>query len=185
MANDATKIVVGSPKVGGYAFSLDVGSTLPDDATTALAVGARNLGYVSEDGVGRSTEVSTEDVLDWNRDVVRVVQTDSSAEFTLTLLELNENSLKEVYGEDNVVATATSLDYSYDGQLLPHRSYIFELKDGDRTGRIVIEDGQITNVGDVSYTKSAAIGHEVTIKCFRGPSNKFFHHYTEWPAVTP
>ena len=179
MPNQSAMVRVGSPKVGGYAFSAALGTAVPTNATTALAAayGTGLLGYIPSDGLTRSTAVDTEDIQDWNLDVVRVVVTDKSAEFTCTLIEMNENVLKEVYGATNVTVTTGAFDIAYDGEPLPHKQYAFELKDGARVGRIAINDGQIINVGDVSYTKSAVIGHEVTIKCFLDASNKFFHEY--------
>lgn len=189
MANDATKVIVGSPKVGGYAFSAVLGSTLPVNSTTALAAPllAGGLGYISEDGVQRSVDVSTEDIKDWNGDTVRVIQTEVAVEFTATLMEINENALAAVYGDDAVTVADNLVSVSFDGAALPHKVWIFELADGETTGRLVIGDGQVSNPGggEITFEKGAPIQHEVVIKCFRDATLDFYHHYQTTPDLTP
>jgi hypothetical protein len=179
MANDSSKVRVGSPKVGGYALSATLGTAAPTDASTALNVAYKVLGLVSADGVTRSIVKETEKVPDWAGDTVRVLITETGASITLTLIEVNQNVLEEVYGVANVTYTALGekYEFAYGGEVLPHKMYAFELKDGARVGRLAINDGQITNIGDVTYQNTAVIGHEVTIECFKDASGKYFHEY--------
>lgn len=48
---DAKNVSTPKPKVGGAIFSAPLGTTLPTDATTALNVAFKGLGYVSEDDI--------------------------------------------------------------------------------------------------------------------------------------
>src|SRR5699024_2477043 len=48
--------------------------------------------------------------------------------------------------------------------VLEHRTWVFELKDGDNRIRVVVPDGQITTRGEINYTHAGAIQYEVTIE---------------------
>lgn len=52
------------------------------------------------------------------------------------------------------------------GASLAHKSYVFELKDGAAKIRIYVPDGQITEVGEITYSDSEVIGYQVTVECF-------------------
>ena len=58
MDNDKSNITIGLPKSNGAVFWAPAGTTLPTNASDALDGAFVNLGYISEDGVTRSTEES-------------------------------------------------------------------------------------------------------------------------------
>lgn len=66
----------------------------------------------------------------------------------------------------NTTGKGTLHKVSINGDVLPHKSYVFEVKDGNAKIRIHVPDGQITEVGDVTYSDSEVIGYEVTVECF-------------------
>ena len=100
------------------------------------------------------------------RDTVRVVQTDHTVTYSLTFLESSPVILKAVYGEDNVVETDGLVTVKVNSDTLEHRSWAFEMKDGDKRIRIFVPDGQIISRGEITYTHSGAIQYEVTIEAF-------------------
>ena len=56
MANTALNVSTGKPRVTGGVYRAPVGTTLPEDATTALGNSFVSLGYISTDGVTQSSE---------------------------------------------------------------------------------------------------------------------------------
>lgn len=179
---------VGSPKVGGYAFSAVIGSTAPTDAKTALDPAYEDLGYVNEDGVSINPQFETEDKLDWGGDVIRTVTTERGAEVEVTFAECGQATLEEVFGVDAVTAgTLGAMHVAFTGETLPHKMYSFELKDGNKVGRVVINDGQIITPGggERQYTRSELKQFTVTIKCFRDAGGAFYHEYEDDEPVIP
>ena len=62
MSNTRANVSVGKPAVSGAIFRAPTGTTLPTDATTALASAYKAMGYVSDDGVTQSMTRETEQI---------------------------------------------------------------------------------------------------------------------------
>ena len=172
MANTAANVVAGVPLATGGVL---IGATTATAPTTAVSVlvGFTAGGYIGEDGVTEANERSTDRIRAWGGDTVKVVQTEHNVTYSFTFLEtLNAEVLKAVYGEDNVTTTAagastgTLHEVAVNAAVLPHKSYIFEVKDGDAKIRIYVPDGQITEVGEITYSDSEVVGYEVTVEAF-------------------
>ena len=171
---NAKNVVAGKPLATGGVLIAPVGTALPTGATTAPNASFVAAGYIGEDGLTETTDRSTDKVKAWGGDVVKVLQTDFSVTYQFTFLEsLNAEVLKAVYGDDNVTTTAASASagtlhaVKINGDVLTRKSFIFEVKDGDARIRIVVPDGQITEVGDVTYNDSEVVGYQVTVEAFR------------------
>ncbi|MDQ5860713.1 MAG: phage tail protein [Actinomycetota bacterium] len=172
MPNVAANIAAGTPLSTGGVLIGALTATLPTTAVAATT-GFTAAGYVGEDGVTESYDRSTEKVRAWGGDTVKVVQTEFGATYQFTFLEtLNADVLKAVYGDANVTTTAATTTTSQlhavkvTGQTLPHKRFIFELKDGYTKIRIAIPDGQITEVGEITYSDAEVIGYQVTVEAF-------------------
>ena len=152
----------------------DVDTAAPTDASTALDAGFNALGYVGEDGLTEATERSTDKVRAWGGDTVKVLQTDFAVTYTFTLIEtLNGDVLKAIYGDGNVTTTAASSSkgalhaVKINSETLPRKAFVFEVKDGEARIRIHVPNGQITEVGEVTYSDSEVVGYAVTVEAFR------------------
>lgn len=172
MANTAANVVAGVPLATGGILIGDLTAAEPSTAVSALT-GFVAAGYIGEDGVTETNERSTDRVRAWGGDTVKVVQTEHNVTYQFTFLEtLNVNVLEAVYGEDNVTTTAATVstgtlhEVQVNSSTLPHKSYVFEVKDGDAKIRIYVPDGQITEVGDITYSDSEVIGYQVTVEAF-------------------
>ncbi len=172
MANSAAKVVAGVPLATGGILIGALTAAEPSTAVSALT-GFTAAGYVGEDGVTETNERSTDRIRAWGGDTVKVVQTEHNVTYQFTFLEtLNADVLKAVYGTSNVTTTAATVstgtlhEVAINASTLPHQSYVFEIKDGLAKIRIYIPDGQITEVGDITYSDSEVIGYQVTVECF-------------------
>jgi hypothetical protein len=174
MANDSNKVLAGKPLATGGVLVAPTGSTAPTNAATALDAAFKALGYVGEDGLTEAAERSTDKIKAWGGDVVKVVQTDYAVTYTFTLIEtLNADVLKTVHGASNVTTTAATVStgtiqaVKLNSDTLTRQAFVFEVKDGAARIRIYVPQGQITEVGEVTYSDEDVIGYEVTVEAFR------------------
>lgn len=175
-------VTAAKPKTGGAVYVAASGTTLPTDASTALDSTAFTcLGYISDAGLTNSTEITTETIKAWGGDEVLNIFQGRSDSFQFTLLEaLDVNVLKLVYGDDNVsgtLSTGISIEVQSDIEL-PEQVMVVEMimKNGTLK-RIVIPCATVTNVGDVTYSDSAAVGYDTTVKATPDASGNTHYEY--------
>lgn len=173
---DSLNVVAGKPLATGGVLLGALGSAAPTDASTALNAAFKAAGYIGEDGLTETIDRSTDKIKAWGGDTVKIVQTDFAVTYQFTFLEtLNGDVLAAVYGTQNVTTTAATTSTAtihavkINGDTLPQTSYVFEVKDGPARIRIYVPRGQITEVGEVTYSDSEVIGYQVTVEAFRDP----------------
>lgn len=179
MANNAENVSVGKPMTGGAIFIAPAGTTLPTDATTALADTYKNLGYVSEDGVTNEIETDSEEIKAWGGDIVLNPQTSRSEQFTYTLIEQNAETFKHVFGKDNVtVGSDGEITIKHNANNREESVVVIEtLLSGNKVKRQVIPRGQISELGEIAYKDDEAIGYEVTLKALLDTSGNTAYEY--------
>ena len=186
MPNKISNVVAGKPLSTGAILVAPLGTALPTTVDTAPNVAFVNTGYIGEAGVTENNARSVEKIRAWGGDTVKVTQTEHTLTYQFEFIEsLNTEVLKTVYGTANVTTTAASASkgtlqsIKITSDVLPHKSYIFEIKDGDAKVRIVIPDGQITEIGETTYSDAAAISYQVTVECFPDSSAGKAYKYTD------
>ena len=182
MANTVSNVTAGKPNVGGAIWIAPIGTTLPTDATTALAVDFSCLGYISEDGLVNNNTPTVEKIKAWGGDTVLTVQSDKEDTFGFTLLEvMNLDVLKFVYGEDNVTGTlATGITVRANSSEPVSQVMVIEMnmRDG-AVKRIVLPIAKLSELGEITYADGSAVGYNCTVDAMPDASGNTHYEYTK------
>ena len=179
--NTATNVSTGKPKVTGGVWRAPKGTAVPTDATSALSSAYNCLGYVSEDGVENTNDMSVSTIKAWGGLVVYRSLEELNDEFGFALIEsLNPDVLKAVYGEDNVTIDASgNIDVAVKAEDPIEGVWIFELAlRGGVARRIVVENGAIVGREPITYNDSDPISYGITLAAYPGADGATHHEYT-------
>lgn len=177
---DVNNVSYGKPLTDGAISTAPLGATLPTDATTKLDTKFKSLGYVSEDGITNENSPESEKIKAWGGKTVLVSQTEKPDTYQFTLIEvLNLDVLKVVYGDENVSGTLkTGITIKANAKPMQARCFVIEtLLNGDTIKRMVIPNGVISEVGEISYKDDDAIGYETTIECLPDKDGNTHYEY--------
>ncbi|APT84509.1 hypothetical protein [Corynebacterium aquilae] len=189
-------LIVGAPNVkaaGGIQIGEPITNTenYPESASAVVApeLGLVPAGHITEDGVTKTVDRSTEKIKDWNGDTVLVLDSDHSASLKLTFMEsANVNVLRTVYGPQNVVISngGKSIRIAENAEPLANISVMFDIKGGKGARiRVLAPDVQVTNVGDVQWVKAGVVKYEVTLECFPDVDGNKLYQWLDRDNVDP
>lgn len=180
-ARNRRNVLVGAPDVkasGGITLGPVVTDPkkFPKDVDTDLGTSLQHkpAGYISEDGVTKSVDRSTEKIKDWQGDTILITQSDHAVSLSLTFMEAaNADVLKLCVGENNVKVEENGIIAAVENaDELPHRSICLNINGGGGSKiRVFAPDIQVTEVGEVNYVRADVIKYQVTLECF-GVDNK-------------
>ena len=178
MPNTA-KVTTGKPKVAGAVYRAPIGTTLPTDASTALAAAFEDMGYISEDGITNSNSPDSEKIKDWGGQTVLVVTNEKPDTFKIKFLEsLNEDVLETVYGVSNVTVGSNTITVVANASALGEYIYVIDMvMTGGALKRIVIPKGSLSELGDIVYKSNEAVGYEVTLEALPDSSGNTHYEY--------
>lgn len=183
--SNASYVSVAKPKVGGAIYRAPLGTNLPTDATSELALTFKSLGYVGEDGLVNSSERESTEVKAWGGDVVNNAQTKYSDKFKFDLIEaLNPEVLKTVYGDSNVSGDIESgITIMANSQEQKEYSWVIDMvmKDGV-IKRIVVPKAKVINVEDINYADGSVVGYATTLGAVPDTSENYHYEYIKAPG---
>lgn len=184
---DTKNVTTAKPKIGGALYSAKLGTALPTDALTALDPAYQSLGYISDDGLVNTNSGKSDTIKAWGGDVVASTQSEKEDTFQYTLIEAtNLAVLKEVYGDANVTGDLeTGITIKANSiELEEHVLVADMILKGGILKRIVIPNGKVSEMGDISYGDEDAVGYETTLTAIPDDKSNTHYEYIQKPKTT-
>lgn len=167
-AGTRANVTTGKRGTTGGIYWAPPGTTLPTDATTALAAAFKTVGYVGEDGLTNTKDRETMEIKEWGGETVLSEVVSQSESYKWKSIEyLNTDTLKAVFGAENVtVAAGGAVTVTVKAGTYGQGVWAIDLAlRGGRLQRIVIPDGNITDLGDIVYVGDDVVAFDVTLAC--------------------
>lgn len=185
--SDVANVTAGKPKIGGAIYRAPIGTALPTDAKSALDTAFKGMGYLSEDGLTNSNSPDTDSVKAWGGDTVLTVQKGKDDTFEGTFIEtMNVEVLKMVYGDKNVTGTlSTGITVKANADEAESYSYVIDMiLKGNVLKRIVLPSAKVSEVGDITYSDSDAVGYDTTLSASPDGSGNTHYEYITQQTTT-
>lgn len=192
MVVNSKDVFVGAPdqQVTGAILTGPETDVIPATIDDFIYTGLDDSGYVGEDGVTITPTESTESIRDWSLKVIRKILTEFDASIAWAHLALDEFSLKNYMGEDNVTVTPATVSKgtltraAIAGESRPIKAWYFKIKDGNRRAVVFVPHGQVTERGEIALLASAAITLPVTLSTYPDAAGKSIYIFLDDGVVS-
>ncbi|WIB25813.1 hypothetical protein [Curtobacterium sp. MCSS17_015] len=175
MALNATNVMVGTT---GGVYVAPTTAAAPTEHDSALDPLFINLGYISDAGISETLDKSPQDIRAWqNSALVRRVITESSQTFNMTFIETKKETVQLYYGASVAADGSLKIDPSKTGG---RKSFVIDVIDGDFIKRTYIPSGEVTEVGDMTYSAGDPIGYEVTLTAYASTTGDESYSAISW-----
>jgi len=181
---DSANVYVPAPRPGGAGvfYRALLGTALPTDASTELAVDYLDHGYAGEEGFVITSARDITDLKAFGGDTVATTQNSYDWSVQVTLLEDgNLNVLKTTFGDSNVTDNGSGLiTVKHNKVRLPRSVFVIDtIGDNDRLKRQIIPIGQVTAVGDITVVHTDMVKYQLTVKAYPNPFGDNVIEYIE------
>lgn len=165
----------------GYAYMAALGTTPPADFTAAWGTGWIDLGGISDDGLTEALSEDRDKYYRWGSNVaVRTIEKSRESTFKMQFLEANAYTLSLYYGVALADMTAildgssNPIGLEFDDPEVPDPQYQMlgiDILDGDDNHwRFTVDKTEVTDKGDITYSRNGLIQFELTFTPLGTPS---------------
>ncbi len=178
--NNTANVSTGKGVAGGYFFTAPVGTTLPTNYTSTLDSAFVNCGFLTDEGITSSMDASADNFTDLNGDDIATANSSRTRTLGLQFAEMNEASLKEVFGQSNVTTADNMITVKHNNTEMPERSIVLELVLRDsRRWRRVIPKAKVTSWEDMSIVSTSLVTLPVSYTMYSDSSGEFIYDYIQ------
>lgn len=185
MTNKVSNVVAPKPNIGGGVYVAPLATALPVDSTTALAAAFISAGYIDSKGVVEQNGGNTTKIHAWGGDLVKVVRSQFDVSYQFNMMEILGATANQIaYGAGNVIATPATatvgnlLATKVTNLVLPKQEFVFDMIDGIASVRLVIPNGQVTALGNITYADNGAAQLDVTVSAYPDASGVNAYKYS-------
>lgn len=182
--NSVEKVSAGKPNSTGGVFAGPVGSTVPASNTAVIDAAIKPLGLVSEDGLKAGGSRNVEAIKDWSGDIIAQLQTEHSSSFSFTLYQVYDGDVQKIaFGDSNVTVTpatsttGTLITVTENGEELPYKVFVFDMKNGTKKARFVLPNAKVTTVEELDYVAGSLQGFTLTVEAFKDEDGQKVYRY--------
>lgn len=166
-----SEVILGLGNASGMFYHAPAGTALPIGPFEQLPEAWKHVGDITDDGISLTMDKSTEDLKNWANKVKRTILTDHSESISAPVMDTTEETMKVLFGTDNVKVTAAAsghgklVNVNISSSALPNpEAFLFLMKDGDTGVMIGCTKGQITGVDNVGFAPNTNITWTGTVK---------------------
>lgn len=167
----SNKVNLGIGLATGMFYTAPAGTALPAYPGEALAADWTEAGAITADGITWSTGKDSEPLRNWAKEIERLTASDEGGTVNAPLMYTDEDTLKAIFGEDNVTVTAATAEHGKlvsvtvePGVSAGQMAFLFIMKDGDDMMYLGTSKGVIRDVDDVAFAPTEAINWTATIE---------------------
>lgn len=148
----------------GMFYHAPAGTALPTSLSTAPTTPWAHVGDVTNDGITLALDKSVENLRNWANVIKRAIVTDHTETVQSPIMDTTAESLKAVFGDENVTSANDKVTVNLSATDLPEQeAFLWIMKDGDDMMAIGCTHGQVTAVDNVSFAPGSAINWTPTI----------------------
>lgn len=159
------------PDSGGVFYRAPLGTTLPTTAGQPLNALFVDHGWLGEEGVTISVNRDVKKHYAFGSDLVKTTQGQYAESLKLSLLESDPDVLETVFGPSVTMgvdgAGNRTIAINHRSKQLPRSAFVVHTVDGTKVRRLVIQEGAVVDVGDISYVHTDLLKYTITIDCYK------------------
>lgn len=179
---DTTQVGVGAAKATGAIWIAPQGTTLPEDATTALPTATWNLlGFTSDAGVQISEESSSDAIRAWEgRTEVYNVRTEYTESVSFMPIQCNADVAKLMWGDDMVTVESQTgaIHAKHHGKTLDPVCIVIETTPRENIIKRYACTAQLTERGEQTMDGTQVDGRQLTFNALGDAEGITMHEYT-------
>jgi hypothetical protein len=162
------------PDSGGVFFRAPLGTTLPTTAGAPLNALFVDHGWLGEEGITISVNRDIKKHYAFGSDLVKTTQGQFDEQLKLSFLESDPDVLETVFGSGVTLgvdgAGNRTIRVEHRSKQLPRSAFVIHTVDGTKIRRLVIQEGAVVDVGDISYVHNDILKYSITIDCYKPAS---------------
>lgn len=166
MAQNAQNVVLAKPSEEGALFWAPLGTAIDPDPAVALPAACKSAGYISSDGITRSSNVTEgTEIIAFGGDPVKTSAPTFNPNITFTIWEmLNKDALALAYPEADITVTGSDFTIKDSLNLPVDKVLVLELllNGGTHVQRVVMPHASFSTRGDEVYNNEDVAGLEIT-----------------------
>ncbi len=176
---NANEVTVGAAAATGAIFVAPKGTTLPTDASTALANTFTLLGFTSDAGVQISESSSSNNIVAWEgRTEVYNVRTEYTESVSFTPIQCNADVAKLMWGDDAVTSSAGALTVKHHGKTLEPVVIVIETTPREGIVKRYCGTFQLTERGQQTMDGTQVDGRQLTFNSVPDAEGYTMYEYT-------